>query len=808
MRFNRFFCAMIPILAWWASGTSDPVAYAFEAGAAKVDITPPVGTPLNGYGDRMGRSSTSVHDPLWSRALYLDDGQTQLFLVNLDLCVVDKELRARVLELAPGDVPKEHIILTATHTHNGAGGMCKQFPLRFVSGRYMPEIVEATARKVVQSMLDAYQNRRRAAIGFGTGQQNNLSRNRRQDNGLTDPQIGVIAVEDADGNPIAIITNLAAHPTSISDEPVDHYAFSADYPGFYYAELERLESPGCVAMFLNGAEGNQTVGNPEDKGGWERTESAGRVLAARAKEIADGITCGDAKLHVGFASPALPKTIAPFMPSSVLLMTLEINDLLMTFIPGEACVEIALQLRQNALARGYQAQFTIGLSNDYLMYFAPRKYYPLRCYESAISSYGPRIEDWFYTEFDRLMTKGEPVAEPPEIPAAAPEETEGGLRLALSGTPYQMGVQRGKAFAQDITARYQDRIFTPVSNGALRPAEGVWAAWPSFLDPAPLALPIMAMAARPLTEGLPETAFQEIEGIADGAGLPFDAVWLLQNAMRFSLQEDKTPLFQTPLCTMFAAVGDRAGADDLFVGRNLDWADAEIPVILEMRPENARRYVQVGFTWNAGVFTGMNDAGLVVCAERIPALGIPSLTGPPVEMVLRDLLETMEFVTPAVAKLQSCAYLRGYNVLVAGMDTKNPKAATNGKPGAPAKVAAFPKAAVLSFGGRITAQEANSGLLWGVDLASNTADADTASRYARAAAMLENERIIGRREIQQVLADQEPEKTGLAAIWNDQTRHSVIFEPGKRLLHVAFRGSGNGPGAYTTISLKGEPAHE
>ena len=106
-------------------------AYALEAGAAKVEITPPVGTPMNGYGARMGRSSTGVHDPLWSRCLYLDDGETKVLLVNTDLCMINAELRARVLELAPEDVPPENIILTATHTHSAQGGMHRYFAIAF-----------------------------------------------------------------------------------------------------------------------------------------------------------------------------------------------------------------------------------------------------------------------------------------------------------------------------------------------------------------------------------------------------------------------------------------------------------------------------------------------------------------------------------------------------------------------------------------------------------------------------------------------------------------------------------------------------
>jgi hypothetical protein len=46
---------------------------AWQAGAAEVVITPPVGVQLEGYGGRDG-PSTAVHDDLHAHALVLDDG--------------------------------------------------------------------------------------------------------------------------------------------------------------------------------------------------------------------------------------------------------------------------------------------------------------------------------------------------------------------------------------------------------------------------------------------------------------------------------------------------------------------------------------------------------------------------------------------------------------------------------------------------------------------------------------------------------------------------------------------------------------
>jgi len=48
------------------------------AGVGKSDITPPVGTPLAGYGARRAQPSTGVHDPTEARALIIDNGSEKI----------------------------------------------------------------------------------------------------------------------------------------------------------------------------------------------------------------------------------------------------------------------------------------------------------------------------------------------------------------------------------------------------------------------------------------------------------------------------------------------------------------------------------------------------------------------------------------------------------------------------------------------------------------------------------------------------------------------------------------------------------
>jgi hypothetical protein len=721
-----------------------------------------------------------VHDPIWARALYLDDGETRLFLVNTDLCMIHRELRARVLELAPGVVPKEHIILTATHTHNGPGGMHRHLPLRAVSGDFRPDVLEATAQGIARAMRNAHEARVRAAIGYTTTEQDVLSSNRRVPGGPIDKQIGVVRVDDADGNALALLTNFAAHPTSVGGE--DKFSYSADYCGFYYRTVEELSSPGCVAFFLNGAEGNQTIGNPENKAGWERTESVGRLLAVRAKGAANKITCGAATLRVRHAEATLPPTIASsFMPSSTVVQTLEIDDLAISFLPGEPVVEIGLELRRRALAQGYKAHFTVGLANDYLMYFVPRRFYGQDNYEAHMHFYGPEMEDWLYAQFAGQWSKAAPVEDAPPYPVPEARERGGGLEVPLSGDDFRRGFQRGRLFSEDIRLRYADQVLAAVREGALRPSGGLYDWLPPFLDPAPLALTGLAMQSRPLLEGVSPAVFAELEGMAAGAGLPFDALWLLQQAQAFARREDRAALFGLPLCTVFSVPGPGGP----LVGRNLDWPVAELPVLTQHgATEGGLAFISIGFSWNVGVFSGMNSAGLVVALEHAPHLGEAPLAGPPVELVLRDLLATADTLDAAVTRLAAQPHLRGYQVLLAG----------------PTAEAGY-QSRVAVLGETLSWRNAESGALLASLPDTPGLSPAARARYSRAAALLDGTGPWDVAGVQRVLADAEASRAGEERIWNPQTRHSVIFEPAQGRLHVAYPGPDGAPGAFVTVRV-------
>lgn len=769
-------------------------ARALEAGAGKIEITPALGTPLAGSCHRMGRGAIAVHDPLWVRALYLDDGDTRVFLVSADLCVISPSLREAVLERAPKEVPRENILLTATHTMSGPGGTVNPLVFRIFTGRYMPELVQSMAQNFAEAMRTAYDNRKRATIGFATSDQGDLLHNAMAEDGPVDGQVGVVRVNDSDGKALAILGNFGTRCGAVQVPGPEMLTMSADYPGYFCAHLEELAGPDCVAMFLQGACGDVAWARAQDANGWAQAESAGKELAERVFETAEQIESNDLPIEVTQATVELPRTLADaYLPSTAPLATLELGDLAMLFIPGEPCAEISTEMRARCLERGYTAQFTVGMANDYRFFFVPRSQYPMRGYETMLAFYGPAIGDWFCMGFSHLLSKGgaevsEATEQPPEV-----DQKSGIRRLVLRGGPYQRGYTRGAAFRQNLLSEFEQHYAARAASGEIGPQEPFWAFLPDFaeqyLATSNVTIPWLAMGARPMLAGLPDRLFEEMVGMTAGADVPFDAAWLVQCGPMIEAREGLGELFRGPFCTMFSAVGLKAGADDILIGRNLDWPEPVEPVVYDVRPEDGLSYLLVGFPWSVGGFTGMNEAGVVVCVERNETLGMPALTGPPIELVVPYILEKAQTAWVALEMFELYPHLQGYHVLVG-----DPNPGPEG----------LPPVRVLQLGGTPRFRGPTQGVLLGANPEAEQLDEAARERYLRLAALVDEERNLNPSEIEEILSDTREGAAETAPIFNVNTRYSVVFEPKARRLRMAVPTAEHEPGSFVEFGFEAE----
>jgi len=108
------------------------------AGSAVVELPAQIGTPMMGYGARVGVADAH-HDPLFARALYLRQG-TGCLIVELDLCLVAPS-QARVVRerlAASTGVPEANILVGCIHTHSAPDtGLAW-----LLGGRELPDHVE------------------------------------------------------------------------------------------------------------------------------------------------------------------------------------------------------------------------------------------------------------------------------------------------------------------------------------------------------------------------------------------------------------------------------------------------------------------------------------------------------------------------------------------------------------------------------------------------------------------------------------------------------------------------------------------
>ncbi len=602
-----------------------------------------------------------------------------------------------------------------------------------------------------------------------------------------DPQIGFILIEDANGKEIAIIANMAGHPTSIGDE--DFYSFSADYPGFYYLEIEQLASSGCVPFFLNGAEGNQTIQAPQQTSGWARTEKVGRLLAQRVYEAQKNVPLSDVKLKLTAQEIQLPLSIATFLPKKVIFHALKMNDLAISFFPGELCVEFALKLREYALAEGFKAHFTVGLANDYLGYFVPKHLLFDKTYEAGAHFFGPQAERWVLNTCLSLLGISKPELQNPTVDFPKIDRGENDITVVnLSGNSYKRGFARGQFSKENIQKRLEELIQKPVLEGKYLPEQGFFTSIPySWIDVSSLILPAMAISIRPWAKKVHPEIIDEIIGISDGAGYPFDTIWLLQNAINIRNAQSFNPLFDTPLCTSIVISGERAGAKDVLVAHTIDWAINETPIVIKHKPENGVGFIEIGFPWFNGTICGMNRSGLVLSITRdtSPKINLSEDTPGP-EFTLKHILSICMTVESAIEEISKITIPPTYHILLAGKDNKG-KWLTQMFP-SPKLEDTFIQSLI------------KQGILLGCGSIMEASE-PTAKRYSNLLKKIEEERIISPEELKTIMMSEDGIDSSSTQIWNESSRCSVIFEPLENKVWLSIRNKEGKPSEFISLDL-------
>ena len=390
-----------------------------KAGVAEVEITPNVGIDLTGYILREG-PSTGIHDPLFAKALVLDDGMTQAAIVCCDILGLDSRSVAtiRAAVNAATGIPGRNVMLLCTHTHAGPASMflrhCGEVDLSWLDrlGEYIVQVVQCAIERC-----------RPARIGAGQTHVVDGIHNRRRPGDPVDPALGILRVEEMDGTLHSILLNYACHPTCL-----DHTnrLISADYIG--YATSIVAGETGATTLFATGA-----IGDVGPRGsGYRAAAALGHALADGALQALNSIqTQLPQPLYVASTELALPllpppspaelkemvieftklsaaqpadrvasamlawaqetlaaseaRQIASSVPAEI--QVLRIGDMALVGVPGELFVELGLAIKRGSDLRDC---FVCGFANGNIGYIPTRYAYPRGRYEvtSAYRYYG------------------------------------------------------------------------------------------------------------------------------------------------------------------------------------------------------------------------------------------------------------------------------------------------------------------------------------------------------------------------------------------------------------------------------------
>ncbi|MFC5401413.1 neutral/alkaline non-lysosomal ceramidase N-terminal domain-containing protein [Cohnella soli] len=258
--------------------------FQFQVGVGKEDITP----DADGYivGGLYPRKTRFIKDPLFSKALVIDNGMEKIAIVSLDLILLlseDVGIMKTEIEKATG-IPADNIFLCASHTHSGPYTSIVELNIhasylernhihtdikeRHIS--YMNKLRELVVRSAVRANDDL----EACKLGTANADANGVSHNRRllkenddcwnswlltreegaryPSEGPVDPNVFVMAAVKADGTVKALLYNFAVH--ACNNPTLE--CVSADFPGVVERVVSKSLGYDVMTFYMAGPCGN------------------------------------------------------------------------------------------------------------------------------------------------------------------------------------------------------------------------------------------------------------------------------------------------------------------------------------------------------------------------------------------------------------------------------------------------------------------------------------------------------------------------------------------------------------------------
>lgn len=427
-------CSVFILLGVCAPGSFAAPKGDLSVGAARVDITPPAGAalPMSGYAGRE-QGFQGIHDHIYVRAIVLSDGTHDAAIVSWELIAMPDPVWKVISQRISSQlgIPVDNIILTGVHDHDAPtiGTFSKPGPATIAYTKTVED-------KAFEAVREAKASLQPAKFGFGTGKCY-ININRREyfpkqgwwwlgynPNGPSDKTVSVLRFETLSGKPIALLYNYADHGTVMGPSNME---ISGDWMGaasrfiehFYEGKFKQDRSDegwevqpdqqemagekGIVALFAQGAAGDQNPIVSDSGQDFSMVDGLGRIMGEEVVRIANGmtlkkmstdarisgsqkvLTCPGEKVAPG-PEPRKTYTFENSNPVNIRLSLLLFNNIAITGVSGEVLTPILQRLQKESPIKD---MFMVGYANGYSGYIPNDAAYKQVSYEITATHLKP-----------------------------------------------------------------------------------------------------------------------------------------------------------------------------------------------------------------------------------------------------------------------------------------------------------------------------------------------------------------------------------------------------------------------------------
>jgi len=301
------------------------------------------------------------------------------------------------------------------------------------------------------------------------------------------------------------------------------------------------------------------------------------------------------------------------------------------------------------------------------------------------------LASWLLPNAPDPMEDVQPLASRPSFSGEL-ENRQGLLVLYLTGSPYELGYQHGTLLRREVRARIQAELY-----GGL-------------IEQRRISHLLLMRRARQIDAILTEEYREELRGLADGSGVSYSQVLVLNTAeelageqwtangvreLMLSVSPAFFPHFSVTEPTAASGVPKTLAVDQRMAGARFQgafagfgsatidgrvlqaaWLDSPLPalddlVVVVCQPKSGNSYLGLSKPGAIGLFAGLNEEGLAAMSLKSPSQDA-SLVGISAPLLLREVLQHGGGLPAALRVMTSARRTTGQNVLFG--DDKRPDA--------------------------------------------------------------------------------------------------------------------------------------